>query len=239
MTNAGDKPAATTAATRAATRAERIARAASYPRGDKRELILEAATRVFALSGYHGTRVADVADEAGIAYGLVYHYFKNKDELLFTMFEERWSIFERAIAEIGAGPGDVREKLLSIATLALDGYRQRPDWVKVLVFEFRRSSRFVQPSQEAALRSFYDAFGELLRAAQERGELQRGFDAQLAATVFIGALELLLTNLALGALKLVEGDDAQRAQLLSLAEQLVEMFLHGIDGARRAGDAAR
>ena len=66
---------------------------------DKRRMILDAAIRVLARQGYHGTRVSDIADEAGVAYGLVYHYFKSKDEVLNELFTERWSLLLAAIEE--------------------------------------------------------------------------------------------------------------------------------------------
>ena len=62
------------------------------PAVDKRRLILDAAVRVFARQGFHTCRVSDIADEAGVAYGLVYHYFQSKDEVLDTLFLERWEL---------------------------------------------------------------------------------------------------------------------------------------------------
>ena len=59
---------------------------------EKRRLILDAAVRVFARQGFHTCRVSDIADEAGVAYGLVYHYFRSKDEILDTLFLERWNV---------------------------------------------------------------------------------------------------------------------------------------------------
>ena len=67
---------------------------------DKRRMILDAAVRVFARQGFHACRVSDIADEAGVAYGLVYHYFRSKDEVLDTLFLERWNVLLEAIAEI-------------------------------------------------------------------------------------------------------------------------------------------
>ena len=67
---------------------------------DKRRLILDAAITVFARQGFHHCRVSDVADEAGVAYGLVYHYFDSKEEILNELFLERWQIMLDAISEI-------------------------------------------------------------------------------------------------------------------------------------------
>ena len=78
---------------------------------DKRRVILEAAVRVFARQGFHTCRVSDIADEAGVAYGLVYHYFSSKEEILDTLFLERWDVMLAAIAEVDASPRTPREKL--------------------------------------------------------------------------------------------------------------------------------
>ena len=91
---------------------------------DKRRLILDAAVRVFARQGFHHCRVSDVADEAGVAYGLVYHYFDSKEEILNTLFLERWQVMLDAIAEIDTRDVEVREKLPSLANRVPDAYRR-------------------------------------------------------------------------------------------------------------------
>jgi TetR/AcrR family fatty acid metabolism transcriptional regulator len=118
---------------------------AARPRPDKRSLIQDAAIKVFATHGYHGSRVSDIAREAGIAYGLVYHYSKNKDEILTASFEERWSGFLEEVEAIARGTTSTEDRLVSVAALILDAYRVRPDWVRVLVLEIQRSSRFAEP----------------------------------------------------------------------------------------------
>ena len=83
---------------------------AKAPPVDKRRQILDAAIHVFARQGFHACRVSDIADEAGVAYGLVYHYFKSKDEVLNELFTERWSLLLAAIEEVdGAGDRRARE----------------------------------------------------------------------------------------------------------------------------------
>ncbi len=76
---------------------------------DKRRMILDAAVRVFARQGFHTCRVSDIADEAGVAYGLVYHYFGSKDEVLDTLFLERWDVMLDAIREFDAGTAPARD----------------------------------------------------------------------------------------------------------------------------------
>jgi AcrR family transcriptional regulator len=197
-------------------------------RGGKRERILEAATRVFARSGYHGARVSDIAAEADIAYGLVYHYFKNKDEILETIFEERWNAFLRVVDQIVGGPGGAEQKLHALAGLILYAYRRRPDWVKVLFFEIQRSSRFSEPEQIRAVGRLFQAVARVLRAGQESGELRSDLDPTVAGLAFVGALETMITSQVLGVMRLPEGAEASDDQTV---RTVIELFLRGL-GAR-------
>ena len=106
---------------------------------ERRRTILRAAIDVFARKGYHGCRIADVASEAGVAYGLVYHYFKNKDELLETVFETGWSGFITRVRAVAEGEGTLEEKVRGIADVAFEAYRVDPRAVKVLILEIARS----------------------------------------------------------------------------------------------------
>src|SRR5207342_865199 len=90
---------------------------------EKRRLILDAAVRVFARQGFHTCRVSDIADEAGVAYGLVYHYFRSKDEVLNLLFLERWNVLLEVIADIDARDDVPRDKLRAIASFIVDSYR--------------------------------------------------------------------------------------------------------------------
>ena len=107
---------------------------------DKRRLILDAAVRVFARQGFHACRVSDIADEAGVAYGLVYHYFASKDEVLDTLFLERWNVMLELIREVDSRPLPAREKLGEIASFIVDSYRHDPDLMKVIIVEVTRAA---------------------------------------------------------------------------------------------------
>src|SRR4029077_18489916 len=87
----------------------RVAR--SKRSAETRERILAAATEVFARSGFHGARVADIAEHAGIAYGLVYHYFRNKDDILAAIFSERWAQYVEYLHEVGRMPLPFPERM--------------------------------------------------------------------------------------------------------------------------------
>jgi TetR/AcrR family fatty acid metabolism transcriptional regulator len=164
--------------------------AARPPAVDKRRLILDAAVRVFARRGFHHCRVSDVADEAGVAYGLVYHYFSSKEEILNTLFLERWQIMLDAIGEIDARQGvSTREKLYEVASFIVDSYRHDPDLMKVIIVEVTRAANSFGAVHLEKIREAYEGIAHIL----EDGSLKTQVPSQFAAMFFYGAIEQLLT----------------------------------------------
>src|SRR3954467_2448973 len=100
---------------------------------EKRRQILDAAVKVFARQGFHACRVSDIADEAGVAYGLVYHYFSSKDQVLDTLFLERWDVLLATIRAVDASERPARDKLHAIAGFIVDSYEHDPDLMKVII----------------------------------------------------------------------------------------------------------
>ncbi|HEX3519922.1 MAG TPA: TetR/AcrR family transcriptional regulator [Solirubrobacteraceae bacterium] len=161
---------------------------------DKRRLILDAAVRVFARQGFHACRVSDIADEAGVAYGLVYHYFGSKDEVLDTLFLERWSVMLELIRQVDAEAIPVREKLGAIASFIIDSYRHDPDLMKVIIVEVTRAANSFGNTHIATIREAYDQIGGMIAKAQAEGVFKAEIEARFAAMAFYGAIEQLLTG---------------------------------------------
>lgn len=205
-----------------------LARPVPDVRREKRALILECAIRVFAAKGFHGARISDIAREADIAYGLVYHYFKNKDEILRTIFEERWSGFLEAVDEIARRDTTTEDRLVSIAALILSAHRVRPDWVKVLVLELQRSSRFAEPGQVRAVGRLFQSVARILRAGQQAGDLRADLDPDVAVYVFVGALEIVVTSLVLGLVPSEGQAPIDGDYYLKVARTVVDIFLNGL-----------
>ena len=122
---------------------------------DKRRTILDAAVRVFARQGFNQCRVSDIADEAGVAYGLVYHYFRSKDEVLDTLFLERWNVMLEVIADIDRQSIPAREKLHAIASFIVDSYRHDPDLMKVIIVEVTRAANSFGQTHLEKIREAY------------------------------------------------------------------------------------
>ncbi|MBA3406524.1 MAG: TetR/AcrR family transcriptional regulator, partial [Solirubrobacterales bacterium] len=159
------------------------------PAVDKRRLILDGAVRVFARQGFHTCRVADIADEAGVAYGLVYHYFESKDEVLDTLFLERWELMLAAIDEIDAQPISAREKLYAIASFIVDSYRHDRDLMKVIIVEVTRAANTFGQTHLGEIRKAYSRIADIVAVAQADGSFRDSVSPQFAAMAFYGAIE--------------------------------------------------
>ena len=144
----------------------------SIAQEEKRRLILAAAVKVFARKGYHTCRVGDIAEEAGVAHGLLYHYFSSKDEVLETIFRETWAELLEAMRSVGESDAPAAEQLRRVGAILLRSWRRDPELVTVLVREVVRSgdlgSRVVE--RDEAL----EAIERIVAQGQERGEFSRG-----------------------------------------------------------------
>ena len=166
---------------------------------DKRRLILDAAVTVFARQGFHSCRVSDVADEAGVAYGLVYHYFDSKEEILNELFLERWQIMLDAITEIDSlTEVPARDKLYMVGSFIIDSYRHEPDLMKVIIVEVTRAANSFGRLHLEKIREAYAKIAGIVESARAEGVFKRDIDAEFAAMCFYGAIEQLLTGWIFG-----------------------------------------
>jgi len=161
---------------------------------DKRRMILDAAVRVFATRGFHHCRVSDVADEAGVAYGLVYHYFSSKEEILNTLFLERWQIMLDAIAEIDTRDVAARDKLYAVAEFIIESYRHDPDLMKVIIVEVTRAANSFGALHLTKIREAYEGIAKIVESARGEGSFKSDIPSEFAAMCFYGAIEQLLTG---------------------------------------------
>jgi TetR/AcrR family transcriptional regulator, fatty acid metabolism regulator protein len=196
---------------------------AKAPPADRRRQILDAAIRVFARQGFHSCRVSDIADEAGVAYGLVYHYFNSKDEVMNELFDERWSLLLQAIAEIDTRSISGREKLGEVAGFIIDSYRHDPELMKVIIVEVTRAANSFGQTHLPEISQAYDSIAKIVTGAQESGEFRDDIDPAFASMWFYGAIEQLLSGWVFG---LIPGADADfdRAR-----EMVVETICGGLE----------
>jgi len=163
--------------------------------------------KVFAERGYHGCRIADIAREAGVAYGLVYHYFENKEALLTSIFEESWTLFTHVVKSVAESDAPIATKLQQIVDVALDAYRAHPHVVQVMVLEIARSPFFLERQRIDAFQATFDVTTQIIARGQEAGEVRTDIDPTHAVYLVFGCIEMILTGFVLGTLD-VEDDEA-------------------------------
>lgn len=200
---------------------------------DRRRQILDAAVAVFARQGFHACRVSDIADEAHVAYGLVYHYFSSKDEILDTLFLERWELLLTAIRETDATELPARDKLAAIASFIADSYRHDPDVMKVIIVEVTRAANSFGRTHLAKIDEAYALIAAIVADAQQRGEFTTAVTPQFAALAFYGAIEQMLTGWIFGLLP-QGGEDVEAAKRF-----VVEMICGGLQGTGGEGAVGR
>ncbi len=161
---------------------------------DKRRIILDAAVRVFARQGFHSARVSDIADDAGVAYGLVYHYFGSKDEVLDTLFLDRWNLLLDAIREVDDGDAAPRDKLFAITSFIVDSYRHDPDVMKVIIVEVTRAANSFGRKHLGKIQEAFDLIAAIVDDGQRAGTFRGEITPQFAAMAFYGAIEQVLTG---------------------------------------------
>jgi AcrR family transcriptional regulator len=194
---------------------------------DKRRLILDAAVRVFARKGYHTSRVGDIAEEAGVAHGLLYHYFPSKEQVLQTVFRENWGELLDAFGRIESSDATPLEQLGAIAKTLLRAWRDRPDLVRVMVREVARSPQLQGQVEEIG--AGFRVIQRVIERGQADGSFRPDLDPRLASWIFYGGLEEILTGWVLA--QLPDGDEE-----VARAERTVVALLCG--GLARDGAAA-
>jgi TetR/AcrR family transcriptional regulator, fatty acid metabolism regulator protein len=197
---------------------------------DKRRMILGAAMRVFARQGFHTCRVSDIADEAGVAYGLVYHYFSSKDEILDTLFLERWNVMLQAIAEADRSHPSPREKLRAIAGFIVDSYRHEPELMKVIVVEVTRAANTFGRTHLTKIREAYEKIAGIVARAQADGVFRPEITPEFGALAFYGSIEQVLTRW------IFDRDAVDEDELEGAKTMIVETICRGLE--RDAGPAS-
>jgi TetR/AcrR family transcriptional regulator, fatty acid metabolism regulator protein len=185
---------------------------------DRRQQILDAAVRVFARQGFHSCRVSDIADEAGVAYGLVYHYFRSKDQVMNELFTERWSLLLAAIDEVDGRDVPAREKLDAVAGFIIDSYRHDPELMQVIIVEVTRAANSFGRTHLPEIDRAYQSIAKIVSDAQVSGAFRDDIDPRLASMWFYGAIEQLLSAWVF---ELIPADDESFARARRMVVETV------------------
>jgi TetR/AcrR family fatty acid metabolism transcriptional regulator len=185
----------------------------------KRESILRAATRVFARNGYFNSKVADIARAAGVADGTVYLYFKSKEEILHSIFDQNMAEAIAADRKLIDKLRDPREKLRRIATLHLERLGADRDLAVVFQVELRGSTKFMEEFSAAGFAEYLGLLRAIFEEGQRSGVFRKELNAKVAAKIFFGALDEMATNWIIS---------KRSYKLEPMADVVMDVFLNGV-----------
>lgn len=210
-------------------------RSAATPAGadpEKRQRILEAAVRIFGRRGYHDARIAEIAAEARVAEGTVYLYFRNKEHLFATVFDEKMDQLLARGREIAAGREPAPERLTRLVDLHLTFLASDRDLASLFQIELRRSARLLQRVIRSKLVDYFRLLGGVLKEGIGSGEFRAGLSPRLAVRVLFGTADEIVSEW------LFSGEPT----LLTDARKVVRMLLSGFageEGRKKPAKSAR
>ena len=188
---------------------------------EKRTRILEGALKAFAKKGFYNTRVSEIASEAGVADGTIYLYFKNKDDLLISLFEDRMEyIIDRLKGELEAVDGGMLDQLRSFVHLHFRLAVEHRDLAEFITVELRQSAKFVKEYENPKFAHYLKMLHSLIERGQREGVLRSDLDSRLVTRALFGALDEVLLQLALA--------ESAPSEVSDEAHQIAEMFIDGL-----------
>ncbi|MBW2189483.1 MAG: TetR family transcriptional regulator [Deltaproteobacteria bacterium] len=187
---------------------------------DKRARILKAAIKVFAKNGFYATRVSEIAKAAGVADGTIYLYFKNKDDVLVTIFEEGIERLLTILREVAESEEPFENRIQRIIELQLGLMEEQRDLAEVITVNLRQSSRLLKQYATPLFMQYIDVIADVVRDGQEEGTFRKDLNPRVVARCLFGAIDAILLTWALG-----EGDPAA---LRKAATHCASLFLEGL-----------
>lgn len=191
--------------------------------GDKRERILRAAIKVFARKGFYATRVSEIAKAAGVADGTIYLYFKNKDDVLISIFDDGIGQLLEALKEVVDTNANAADQIASIVELQLGLLEDRRDLAEVITVNLRQSSRLLKQYAAPLFTRYLELIAGVIAAGQKGGEFRKDINPLVGARALYGALDGVALTWALG--------DPDPTALRKAAKQTAQLFLQGLNAS--------
>lgn len=184
---------------------------------EKRSKILKAAVQVFARKGFYNATVAEIAERASVAAGTIYLYFKNKDEILISIFEEEMANFIAQVNRAIAAESDSLERLRQFIFTHLQFVKRNPALAQVMQVELRQSNKFIKEYTGSKLREYLNIIGAIVAEGQQRGSVRTDVQPGVVKRAIFGALDEIATHYVLA--------KNGKVDLEQSAQQIADLFI--------------
>ncbi|MFV8830491.1 TetR/AcrR family transcriptional regulator [Alkalihalobacterium sp. APHAB7] len=188
-------------------------------KGPKYDQIIEAAVKVIAENGYHQAQVSKIAKEAGVADGTIYLYFKNKEDILISLFEEKMGRFVDKIQEQIEGNLTAKEKLFILIEMHFKQLAENRSLAIVTQLELRQSNPELRWKINEVLKKYLDLMDTVLTEGKESDYFSEDLDFRLARQMIFGTLDEVVTNWVMKDCKY---------DLVSLAKPMHQLLVGGL-----------
>ena len=180
--------------------------------------IIDAAVVVIAENGFHQAQVSKIAKQAGVADGTIYLYFKNKEDILISLFEEKMGNFIEKIDQLIAGKETAAEKLLMMITAHFRLLSNDHHLAVVTQLELRQSNKEIRLQINDILKRYLKVIDKILLEGIENGEFSSDLDIRLARQMIFGTIDESATSWVMN-----EG----KYDLNALAERVHHLLING------------
>lgn len=185
----------------------------------KYKQIIDAAAKVIAENGFHQAQVSKIAKAAGVADGTIYLYFKNKEDILVSLFEEKMGQFTEKIEQDIAGKLNSIEKLLALVEMHLYQLADDPNLAVVTQIELRQSNKELRAKINTILKNYINIVDAILQEGINEGVFKKDLDVRLARQMVFGTLDEIVTNWIM---------NEQKYNLKDLVRPVHQLLIDGI-----------
>jgi len=189
----------------------------------KRNHIRQAAITVFARMGYYNSRVSDIAKEAQVAYGLFYHYFPSKDDVLMDIFQSAWTNLLKGLEHLDRSIEDPVEKVKAVVKFSLLEYEKNPDLLKVLVMDVPRLDKFYSEENQRLYNRYFNKVAQIITKGQEKGVINKESSPQVISYLTLGAVDALIRQYVYN-----PGIKKGQGKISKMTDQMVKVLINGI-----------
>lgn len=155
----------------------------------KRDIILNSAIKVIAEKGYYSCRTLDISGQAGVAYGSLYQYFKSKEDILLSIFRERWGFLIQQMEKVNKTITDPVDKLKAIFDYIFVSYEHNTELMKVLIIDVPRVKKFYSKENWKLYKSFFTGIEDIYKEGQDKGIFRSDVSPTIATFVIYGAVD--------------------------------------------------
>ena len=180
--------------------------------------IIDAAVVVIAENGYHQAQVSKIAKQAGVADGTIYLYFKNKEDILISLFQEKMGTFIEKIEQKIAGKDSAIEKLLMMVESHFQLLSEDRHLAIVTQLELRQSNKDLRLKINEVLKNYLHVVDTILEEGKQKGEFSPTLDVRLARQMIFGTMDETITSWVM---------NEQRYDLISLSSAVHQLLING------------